>query len=390
MSTVATLANGIWSWWVRPLIVVDGRHAWVSSIARLGTNRVHRVNLDTSAVDVLPLGGQDRSDDHNAGAIAYHPDRATLLVFYARHAQDDYIRWRHVNRSTLNVSADERRLDFPGRVTYAQILQQPGGPDDRLVLLCRVDATWQYRMTWDWGATWTPPRILLNAAGTIGQPYILSAVDGTDPGHVHLAVAGNPASTDYRPVLGLSIGLHSGSVRTLGGGRLGDLDDPSGPQLTPDRLDVLHDPGPGRRVRLLDLAGWARRPWALVAEWEGDGPAEYRALSPCDDPAWRLPTGREFGHTRAARYVGGAAWTPTGGVITSRQDPPDVLGGTWHVEHWPDLEAAPQLVTSSTIPQVRPVPVAHPDGGSLLGVLDVRDYTSYSTYDANIILHRLT
>ncbi len=381
--TPVTIDNAIYSWWVNPLAVRDGEYLWLSSIARKGTNRVHRIHVPSGATDALKLGGRDTPDDHNAGAITYHPDRSTLLMFYARHAQDRYIRWRHVNRTTLNVSADERRLEFPGTVTYAQVLQEPGGRSERVVVLCRINMNkWMYRMTTNWSASWTPARTLV-ATSQPGQYYTLAKPDYSDPAHVHVAFYGHPSNSTLREVRVFNLGLYSGSVRTLDGTKVGDLDDAGGPDLRPDDLDVIVDPPEGDRVRLLDVAGHdGATPALAYAQWTGDlGDATYYRT---DVPGWSLPTGREFGHAQSAHYVGGCAIAPDRAVVTARQEPIGSTSGTWVVERWDDSgQLADTIATGSAggAPLVRPIV-----GGGHVVWQRLDTYNSYQDYDADLLV----
>ncbi len=378
-----TIQNAIYSWWVHPLAVRDGDYLWLSSIARMGTSRVHRLHVPSGTVTALKLGGRDTPDDHNAGVIAYHPERSTLLVFYSRHAQDRYVRWRHVNRTTLNVSASERRLHFPGMVTYAQVLQEPGGRSGRLVVLCRVDMTrWQYRMTTDWGASWTSARTLV-ATAEPGQYYCLAKPDYADPAHVQVAFCGHPANSTLREIRAFTMGLYSGSVRSLDGVTIGDFDQSGGPDLRPDDLDVVVSPAEGDRVRLLDVTGHVgSRPVVAYAQWTGAiGDAAYRRT---DVPDWSVPAGRDFGHSQTAHYVGGCVVDPDRGAVTARQEPVTSTSGTWVVERWDASGQRLDTVATGTAggpPLVRP----HIGGGHLVWQRLAR-YDSYQEYDADLLL----
>lgn len=382
------LYNAIYSWWVHPLAVNDtvggDDVTWVGSIAKAGTNRVHRIRWPET-VDVVPLGGQDTADDHNGAALALNPDQDDLLVLYSRHGGDPWVRYRTVHRTTMAVSA-EQRLDFDGSgVTYAQVLQH----GDTLHVLCRQgNDRWCYRTSPDWGATWGPVKVLVDGTG-YGQQYVVARHSRETPTVVHLAHYGHPVNSPWRNVGYARIDVATGAITHADGDPLGNLSEEDGPGITPPEFEAAIVPSGDYRARLLDISSINGRPFIAYAVWLGlEGVATYKVKS--RSPAgvwttadWEMPAGPPFGFNLATHYVGGVAIGRQGRMYSSRKQ-----GSTWIVERWQWNGAGYDLhseIDRSTTRLVRPYAVMG-DGDGELVYQRVSHYDGFTDYDSDLIV----
>ena len=381
----ADIPDNIWSWWVHPLAVNDVDVTWVGGIARDATVKITRVNADSS-IETIALG-QTEADEHNGPAIAYHPDHTDLVLFFSQHNTDNRVHYRRVDRESLALGVPEE-LQFSGLVTYAQVLVR----GDRIVLLTRVaSVSWCYRISEDFGSTWSEERALIDGNGR-GLVYVLAKPVRSDPSQAQFAFYGHPTSSGFRDVLYGSIDLDTGVVGSGGGINLGDLDTEGGPGLRPvvpagkPALETALHPSPGYVVRMLDVGELDGMPAIAYAEWTGTEAPNYRVIlrdkaGGWSSAPWTLPTGVVFGYVPDIHYHGGAAFTRDDGVISSREE-----AGTWKVERWRwdttlgDLVLAEEL-SATPKPVIRPY-VPYHDGRADVVVHELDRYKGYTDYRA--------
>ncbi|HEX6681888.1 MAG TPA: BNR-4 repeat-containing protein [Candidatus Limnocylindrales bacterium] len=384
----ATIDNAIYSWWVQPVAVNDGAHTWVGSIARLGTVRLAKVDRETGAVQMVEISRTGRADDHNAPAIAFEGGQSNLVVFYTGHNHDNLMRFRTVNRTTLAVGP-ERQLTFSGNITYAQVLRS----GTRLVLFTRVgSSTWQYRVSEDFGATWSQARMFMNAEG-LGQIYLVVKPVAGDADDNLLAFYGHPVSSPYRNVEFARLRLNTGAVELADGRVVGNLYTAGGPAFGPGDLDLAITPSSGYKVRLLDIGTVNGRPSIAYAVWQGEnGQAQYKVKMHRDGawstPPWALASGDPFGYIPAIHYLGGAVIGRDDRLYTARKDNST---GVWYVEQWSWSDSQDvfvfdrELARDNARPLVRPYVPAR-QGRTEVIVQRLITYDGFTAYDADILV----
>jgi hypothetical protein len=384
----ATIDNAIYSWWVQPVAVNDGMDTWVGGIARLGTVRVAKVRRSTGAVQFAEISRTDRPDDHNAPAIAFDTARRNLVVFYAGHNADSVVRYRTVNRTTLAVGP-ERQLTFSGPVTYAQVLRN----GSRLVLFTRVSlSTWRYRMSDDFGGTWGPERVFMNASG-YGQVYLVVKPVSGDADANLLAFYGHPVNSTVPDVVFARLRLTSGAVERANGTVVGNLYGAGGPAFRPGDLEQAISPSPTYHVRLLDIGTVGGQPAISYAVWQGaTGQAQYKVKlyrsGTWSTPPWSLASGVPFGHDPATHYVGGAVIGRDDRLYTARRHN---ATGTWYVEQWRWSAAQATFLLEQELARdaqqalVRPYVPAR-QGETEVIVQRLARYDGYTSYDADTLV----
>lgn len=333
------IKDGQYSWWTRPLAVADTLAGdpvtWLSTVERGGKNTVTVINHATCAATRIDLAGPSYPDEHNTGALAVDPLQTSVIVAYSRHNQDQHVRVQHIDRATLTAGT-QQQVDMGGNVSYAQLLHS----GDTVHLLCRRDQEeWVYRTSVDWGATWAPVQVLVDGSG-LGQIYVTTRPDPTNPDVVHVAVTGhpNPGQSTLADVGYCQIDLSTGAVSKVGGGALGNLGDSGGPAIAPSALSAAITPSSSYRVRVFDVGVVAGEPAICYGVWKPSDSSylpRYKVKrwtgSDWDSGSWSLYTGDVFGHNASAHYHGGGTLADDGSgtMRTSRED-----GGEWIVEQW--------------------------------------------------------
>jgi hypothetical protein len=357
----------------------------------MGTVRVARVERETGAVRMVEISRvnyPDRPDDHNAPALAFSPTQPNIVVFYTGHGYDNVMRYRTLDRTTLAVGP-ERQLTFSAGITYAQVLRD----GSRLVLFTRVtNSTWRYRVSDDFGATWSQERIFMDATG-FGQVYLVTKPVVGEPDSNLLAFYGHPVNSSYRDVEFAGVRLASGSVARADGQVVGNLYTPGGPGFRPGDLHPAITPSTGYKVRLLDIATISGRPAISYAVWQGaTGQATYKVKMYRDGawstPPWQLATGDPFGHDPATHYVGGTVIGRDDRLYTARRNNGT---GVWHVEQWrwSESQATFQLerevARDADRPLVRPYVPARTGPTEVIAQRLAR-YEAFTDYDADVLV----
>jgi hypothetical protein len=380
------LDNLAWCWWTRPRATRIDDAVFVGGIESGGGIVAARLDLATGAVERARLA-QFEDDDHNNPALVAVAGKP-LLCFYSRHDAEEGLRYR---RSTAALSvADwepERILTFGGSTTYAEV--HVVGTD--LHLFTRVDEVrWGWRLSRDWGESWSAPRDLLSF-DTDQQVYMGSALLGD--GHtLRIGVSGHPKEYEAKPlhdVWACLVDLASGEVRTPGGRALGNLRAGNGLPLDYTALDLVQKTPVDRTVNLLDVSSGPVFEIAFVSKVKDDNStrdAQYHVAS-LRDGAWRVetvaPAGRKFGYIDAGLYVGGMAFPERAGdgrvYLTREQD------GLWHLEEWQrgagGRWAGRDLVQPGPVRLTRPWPVTPPAPGLGVVALELERYADDSYYD---------
>jgi hypothetical protein len=380
-ASVSQLDDSIWSWWVHPLSINAEEGSWIGGLSSEGDIKITRINSDLTS-DVVTLD-RIQVDDHNGPAIAYDPAASYLVVFYAEHNQEEVVHYRTIDRDTL-AKGPRRTLVFSDKVTYCQALVH----GRKIVLLTRVGFTsWRYRISEDFGATWTQERTLVTSGN--GQVYCLTKSDAANPASYHLAFVGHPKYSGFRDVTHAMIRLDSGRITLADNTAIGSLYEPSGPRLDPHALDLAIAPEPGWAVRLLDVGWLGGVPAISYALWKKGSifiPVRYQVKIHRDghwyDASWQLHAGRIFGHHLKAHYHGGAVFTRGQGIVTSREE-----AGEWFLEKWAWDPAAETLslvqeIYASSDPIVRPYV---PDNEGRVAVIahTLLKYSGYQNFMAN-------
>ncbi len=387
----AVVDNAAYSWWIQPVAVNDGDHTWIGGVARLGTVRVAKANRATGAVSMAEISRvhyPDNPDDHNAPALAFEASHPNILVFYTGHNKDNIMRYRSVNRASLAVGP-ERQLTFSGAITYAQVVRS----GSRLVLFTRVaSATWRYRVSDDFGATWSQERLFMDARG-YGQVYMVVKPVTGDADDNLLAFYGHPVNSTSRNVDFARVRLGSGAVERSDGRVVGNLYGSQGPAFRPGDLGAAITPSSSYTVRVLDLGTIDDRPAISYAVWQGaTGQASYKVKvyrgGQWSTPPWSLASGDPFGHDPATHYLGGMVIGRDDRLYSARQVNST---GVWYLEQWRWSEQENtfllehDLARDADRPLVRPyVPARSGQTEVIAQRLD--RYDSYTSYDADTLV----
>src|SRR3569832_2298152 len=198
-----------WCWWTRPRATRIGDTIYFGAIESNGGIITATFDMKTRAVIRHQLA-QFEADDHNNPALLAIEGRP-VICFYSRHDAAEGLRYRISRRpGDLSEWDDERILTFNGSTTYAQVHLV----GEELHLLTRVDETcWGWRMSSDWGRTWSAPRDLL-AFDTDQQVYMATALlaDGET---LRLGVSGHPKEYEKTPlhdVWAAQVSLRTGEI----------------------------------------------------------------------------------------------------------------------------------------------------------------------------------
>jgi hypothetical protein len=380
--------NGVFDWWAQPVAVNDGPDTWIGSIARAGTVRVAKVTAGTYQWATLAPKGEIAPDEHNTPALAFEDDKPYLIAFWTQHNADNIMRYRTIDRASLTVGP-LHTLTWSATITYAQIIRN----GTRLMVLTRVGlSTWSYRLSDDFGDTWTGERTLIDAAG-YGQVYALTKPASDDGDLNHLAFYGHPVASTFRNVVYAQIRLGSGDVTLMDGTVLGNLNDPDGPAIRPDQMQPAITPSAGFKVRLLDVGTVNDEPAINYAVWAtADGPATYKVkMRQADNtwatPPWAVPAGAPFGNTPAIHYVGGTSLGRDGLLYSVRNS-----GTVWIFEQWVWSETAATFVFADEIARDTTQELARPyvplyEGAAQVTVNRFAKYATYTDYDSDVLVY---
>lgn len=362
-----------WCWWTRPRATRIGDTLFLGAIDSTGAIVAATLDLKTSAVSKHRLA-QFEADDHNNPALLAVEGRP-LICFYSRHDAAEGLRYR-ISRRPGDISdwEDETILTFGGSTTYAQVHVVDGD----LHLLTRVDETrWGWRMSANWGRTWSEPRDLL-AFDTDQQVYMATALlaDGES---LRLAVSGHPKEYEQKPlhdVWAATVNLCTGDItQPSTQASIGNLRTGKGMPLDYPALDLVQQTPHDRTANLFDVSSGDTFEIAFTTKIKDDRStrdARYHVAS-LRDGRWvtddLVPAGRKFGYIDAGFYVGGMAFperAASGQVYLTRE-----AQGLWHLERWCRGDAGDwtgaDLTSPGTTRLARPWVISPPTGS--LGVV---------------------
>lgn len=403
LSSAVVVANGMWSSWVYPLAVNDKNLTWVGTIDNRGAVSVNRFSINSNTRVVL--GQSPTVDDHNGPAIAFKADQADLVVFWVGHNDRKYIEYRRVNRSTLALGPTTR-LDFSGRVAYVQVISY----GNRLVALTRCpQGRWAFRCSEDFGRTWGAEGTFLQEDVNVNtKQYIALRPHPTRAGTYLFTAYTHPVSGTYRSIDAGLVDVSTGAVSGMDGIAVGNLfatrpanandlkfvAGQNGPQIRLGQLNAAQTPPAGYRIRLLDTGFVNDAPAVAYAMWpDGDYLASQYGVSVYLDgwqqTGWNVASGAGIVGTRAIpHYYGGMAVGLNDGSFHSVRQIED--SGRWIAETWrmradswtADLVA--ELASTTGTQMMRPM-VPAGNGHTDVLALNVRDYTSYTVYDSDVV-----
>ena len=294
------LGSGAWSWWSEPVAqVIDGA--------------LYRTTISSDGDQMLWSGsgstvvGAGLADDHAAPIALFHTGRQPLVI----RAEHDTASWIMVN---------QRRLDFPGVVSYIEAFTPAA---DRVVILTRVARCRWYAVASDnWGVSWSTPQLVLDDCAE-GQNYLLVTPDGDAAAYVHPNVA-----THGR----IEVGRFNFASLSLSG------------------METFYDTPD--HVRLLDLGRDAGKPMLLLAAWGNTGDPDYR-LARAHSVVPLIGAGKPF--WAPSTYVGGAVFSGDTVVLSREQ------AGTWWVERYDLTGHRLDVLACDDEPLVRPYAVRGSD-----------------------------
>lgn len=248
-------AQGIWSWWIRPLAVSHGGKTIFGSLADTQQFVTSIDNATKAVVTFTVSSGVYTEDDHNAPCVL-PLSNGHLLVMYTGHDQDHIVRRRI---STTGLVADlGAELQIPmaaenRTTTYAQAFEDPTVPGTVYCFMRLAVNNWYVISSTDYGATWSAERSIIS---TLKQFYcMIRLLPGRNMVRIFCYPNPNYVQNDMR-VLDIDMSsLNRGLVITNGQGR-GYLDGTgyNGASLpvTEAQIPLLRTPASGRSQRLLD------------------------------------------------------------------------------------------------------------------------------------------
>jgi hypothetical protein len=400
--------DGGWCWFQDPRAIVHDGVLLVGSVAsghldsqRRGDIQVTRWDLDSGACTTVELADRLQLDDHDAPALHRRTDGRWLAV-YARHGNDDLVRWRVSQRAAdATAWAPERTQEATtgGRgVTYSNLYRARWSDVEAVLLdLFRGDG-WDPNVlvSRDDGESWERAGRLL---GGPGRPYLRYAGDGEA---VHfIATEQHPRDLDNSIWHGV---LREGRVHASDGTLLGAVGEEP---VAPEQLTRVFEGGPDAVAWTVDLElDEAGRPVALFSLQvdgaglpPGQGGMDHRlGYARWDGQRWRA---REVAFAGTRLYAGEDDYTGLGAidpdhphVVYLSTDAHPVTGaplvsaadGERHYELFRGVSADggaswswTPLTTDSTADNLRPVVPARSDGRTALLWLrgELRSYTDY-------------
>ena len=375
--TNATILDRMSSWWVSPKAVECNGRVNVSGVTSGGAVRVDSVAVDDHTDVTTRLLMTAESDDHNAAALVIPTDKPPI-VFYARHNQDNYLRYRPgttIGDITSLVSPDVT-ITLSGPVTYAQAWRRPG--TDEIHAFARESLRyWVYVWSDDWFATNEAPRRAFDF-GASQQGYIGTVPIAADPSRLRVALTGHPTSSTFHDIYYCEIDLETGDIINQADTTLGNLRDGTNLPLAVTSLDKIvdTDTAGGHNCRLFDV-GDGPEPEVAYADWTSDtNTIYYRTVY--SGGSWAaspiVAAGVTFGYYANIHYNGGVMFphdTPGDTVYLSRE-----AAGIWTVEKRVYNGSVWQLtrtLASGASKFVRPQPIVNPTRG----VLTWHDVASY-------------
>jgi hypothetical protein len=328
------LEDACWCWWTRPRATRVGDTLWFGALDSHGQMYAAAIDLKTRQTGRAILAGFE-ADDHNNPALVAVPGKP-LLAFYARHSEDDLLRYR-LSKRPLDLTdwEPERVLHAGGVTSYAEV--HPVG--DELHVFTRSDETrWAYRHSPDWTKSWDIAHDFL-AFDTDQQVY-MGTVLLPDGKTLRMAVSGHPKEYETKPlhdIWAALIDLETGIVRDpIGGDAIANLRTGEGLPLDYRDLEMVAKTPAHRTANLIDVGDGPEFEIAWTSKIKDDHSnrdGRYH-VSTLRGGKWLIedvaPTGAKFGYIDAGFYVGGIAFPEdtTGGVayITREQD------GLWTLE----------------------------------------------------------
>ena len=374
------IEDATWCWWTKPRAVRVGDRLFVAAIDSRGEVFTAAVDLGSGETERTVVG-QIEDDDHNNPAIVVAPGRKAL-VFYARHSEDPFVRFRVSTQNTeISEWGDEQLIRFPGVTSYAQVHTVGNSVN----LFTRSgEVRWAFARSTDWGETWNEPRDFV-ALDTDQLVYMPTTLLGD--GHtVRVAIAGHPKEYDERPshhVWACLVDLATGVVsRPSTGESVANIFDGSGLPLREHQLDLAFECPPDRTVNVFDVSDGPEFEIGFASKVIGDKAtidAQYH-VAVHRDSTWMLdtvaPAGGTFGYIPAGMYVGGLSFpyrTEGGRVFATREDK-----GVWHFEEWTRAEngtwSGRDLVAPGSVRLARPWAVTDPGDGPEVLALEIEQY----------------
>lgn len=380
------IENLAWCWWTRPRASRIGNTLYVGAIESGGGIVAAKLDLTTGQVERAQLARFEDDDHNNPALLAV--DGKSLICFYSRHDAEEGLRYR-TSKLPLSIAEwqPEQILTFGGSTTYAEVHVV----GQEIHLFTRVDEVrWGWRMSGDWGQTWSLPRDFLSF-DTDQQVYMGSALLG-DGRTLRIGVSGHPKEYEKKPlhdIWACQVDLVTGAVTTPSGKALGNLRTGAGMPLNYSALELVQRTPADRTVNLLDVSSGPVFEIAFVSKIKDDNStrdAQYEIAS-LRGGKWRIetvvPAGRKFGYIDAGLYVGGMAFpegVPDGRVYLTREDV-----GSWHLEEWrrqPDGRwVGDDLIAPGSVRLTRPWPVTPPSPSLSVVALELERYADDSYYD---------
>jgi hypothetical protein len=391
--------DGAWCWFSDPRAVCcDGKiyAGWMTSD---GSVQVGVRGLDGSATFVATLAERFERDDHDHPALFFLPD-GRLAAFYAAHARGDLHFRLTTKPGDLREWTPDRTLGFDDRsrgprgVTYANPMLLRDEADALYVFWRGSDFKPTFALSRDLGATWTPPRTLINEKGRTvnNRPYVKYWTDGR--GRIDMVFTdGHPRDEAANSVYFLR--YEHGAFWRVNGTRVGGMDDLP---LSPTQCDRVYDGATAGRA-------WI---WSIAEDGAGHPVIAYTRLPKEDDHRYHYarwdgqqwldfeiaPAGKWFPRTEPGQrepephYSGGMALDPANPSTVYLSRP---VNGAFEIERWitPDggRTWTHMAVTSdSPADNVRPFVVAGTPPGTtcVLWMHNADSYIHYTRYRSQI------
>jgi hypothetical protein len=400
--------NADWCWFSEPRAIhFRGAHnsTYFGYVTNAGAINAGQYDHETKNLKTFTLGTFE-PDDHNTPAINVLSD-GKIIVFYARHQQDNALRYRISSApEDITTLGEEHVLTTSGLTTYAQIIYKK----PVIVVFYRVTVgnqalaqRWSCRVSKDNGATWGA-EVPVFDYGAGEQLYMLSSWRWgvADNSAADIVLSGNPGAGGAHGVRYCYLyiaGPDSIYVAKPGQVALLDLNMPNGP-IAPSDIPVVYDPSLNNQVPAWIWDVYATSPsyiYCVYATFPSDTDHRYNyarynpTTKAFDIKSEICAAGGYIGDNAEPQYSGGLS-------LANRPGTQDILyasvyswtSKTWEIVSYTSSNGGTSwvsqaLTANSLVKNVRPVAVVN--GTSDFAVYwEAGDYTSYTDQTMNMIV----
>lgn len=257
-----TIPEMVQGWWSDPVVYRKtddlGDHTFIGGADQWGGLIVALYDHNTGDIRRRNIA-QWEIDDHNVPAFSVRLD-GRIIVAYARHAEDNLIRYRISQTANLDDWGDEQTLATSDTATYVQIFRQSAS----IHLFYRVGASgsggWAHRRSTNNGITWTAEVIIADTEYCIIVP-------SADEFSFRIFSYENPTSGTDHDIYYMLMNSTSGSLTKPGGVTLGNAFTATNTPIAPASMQKAVDVDSATISTRLMAAAKSSSPTCLAVEF---------------------------------------------------------------------------------------------------------------------------